>query len=53
LRVEHEKNLLEIKLRQYEEMEAKKAGEEDLKMHQIRELLSQLDEEKRQVERLK
>lgn len=34
-------------------MEAKKTGEEDLKMHQIRQLLAQLDEEKRQVERLK
>jgi hypothetical protein len=46
LRVEHEKNLLEIHLRQVEEAEGKKMQEEDARNHQVRQLTSMYEEEK-------
>lgn len=51
--MEHEKNLLEIQLRQVEEAEGKRVQEEDTKNHQVRQLTAMYEEEKEQVGILK
>ena len=53
LRVEHEKNLVEIQLRQVEEAEGKRMQEDDQRGHQVRQLTQMYEEEKEQVSILK
>jgi hypothetical protein len=53
LRVEHEKNLLEIQLRQVEEAEGKRLQEEDARSQQVRQLTVMYEEEREQVGILK
>ncbi len=53
LRVEHEKNLIEIQLRQVEESESKRLQEDEVRNQQVRQLSSMYEEEKEQVSILK
>ena len=53
LRVEHEKNLVEIRLRQIEEVENKRMQEEQEREHQFIHVHRQYEEEKEQVRLLK
>jgi hypothetical protein len=46
LRVEHEKNLIEIQLRQVEESESKRLQEDEARNQQVRQLSSMYEEEK-------
>lgn len=51
--MEHEKNLIEIQLRQVEESEAKRLQEDEARNQQVRQLSSMYEEEKEQVSILK
>lgn len=53
LRVEHEKNLVEIRLRQIEEVENKRMQEEQEREQQFIHVHRQYEEEKEQVRLLK